>query len=114
MDEHDQLVARCSQLPHLLSSVLAKIVLSPRHGESQRQLCATGFKDMSRLASGSPVMWRDIVASNGEAILGVIDEFREELEQLKGMIKANSKEDIKSWLSESKQLRDEWQNPDTD
>ena len=114
VDEHDQLVARCSQLPHLLSSVLAKIVLSPRHGELQRQLCATGFKDMSRLASGSPVMWRDIVASNGEAILGVIDEFSEELEQLKGMIKANSKEDIKSWLSESKQLRDEWQNPDTD
>ena len=114
VEEHDQLVARCSQLPHLLSSVLAKIVLSPRHGELQRQLCATGFKDMSRLASGSPVMWRDIVASNGEAILGVIDEFTEELEQLKGMIKANSKEDIKSWLSESKQLRDEWQNPDTD
>ena len=114
VEEHDQLVARCSQLPHLLSSVLAKIVLSPRHGELQRQLCATGFKDMSRLASGSPVMWRDIVASNGEAILGVIDEFSEELEQLKGMIKANSKEDIKSWLSESKQLRDEWQNPDTD
>ena len=114
VEEHDQLVARCSQLPHLLSSVLAKIVLSPRHGELQRQLCATCFKDMSRLASGSPVMWRDIVASNGEAILGVIDEFSEELEQLKGMIKANSKEDIKSWLSESKQLRDEWQNPDTD
>ena len=114
VEEHDQLVARCSQLPHLLSSVLAKIVLSPRHGELQRQLCATGFKDMSRLASGSPVMWRDIVVSNGEAILGVIDEFSEELEQLKGMIKANSKEDIKSWLSESKQLRDEWQNPDTD
>ena len=112
--EHDQLVARCSQLPHLLSSVLAKVVLSPHHGELQRQLCATGFRDMSRLASGSPVMWRDILTSNREAILGVIDEFSEELEQLRGMITADSKEDIKSWLSEAKQVRDEWRNPDTD
>ena len=34
VEEHDQLVARCSQLPHLLSSVLAKIVLSPRQNYS--------------------------------------------------------------------------------
>ncbi|MDP6893046.1 MAG: prephenate dehydrogenase/arogenate dehydrogenase family protein [Verrucomicrobiota bacterium] len=114
VEEHDQLVARCSQLPHLLSSVLAKIVLSPRHGELQRQLCATGFRDMSRLASGSPVMWRDIVISNREAILGVIDEFFVELEQLKGMIKADTKEDIQSWLSEAKRVRDDWRNPDKD
>lgn len=114
VEEHDQLVARCSQLPHLLSSVLAKIVLSPRHGELQRQLCATGFRDMSRLASGSPVMWRDIVISNREAILGVIDEFSVELEQLKGMIKADTKEEIQSWLSEAKRVRDDWRNPDKD
>ena len=114
VEEHDQLVARCSQLPHLLSSVLAKVVLSPRHVELQRQLCATGFRDMSRLASGSPVMWRDIVTSNREAILGAIDEFTEELEQLRGMITADSKADIKSWLIEAKQVRDEWRSPDTD
>ena len=69
---------------------------------------------MSRLASGSPVMWRDIVTSNREAILGAIDEFAEELEQLRGMITANSKADIKSWLIEAKQVRDEWRSPDTD
>lgn len=114
VEEHDQLVARCSHLPHLLSSVLSKVVLSPRHVELQRQLCATGFRDMSRLASGSPVMWRDIVTSNREAILGAIDEFTEELEQLRGMITADSKADIKSWLIEAKQVRDEWRSPDTD
>ena len=113
VEEHDQLVARCSQLPHLLSSALAKIVLSPRHGELQRRLCATGFRDMSRLAAGSPVMWRDIVSSNREAILDVIDEFFEELGQLREIITADSKEDIKSWLSEAKQVRDDWRNPDT-
>ena len=58
-------------------------------------------------------MWRDIVSSNREAILDVIDEFFEELGQLREIITADSKEDIKSWLSEAKQVRDDWLNPDS-
>ena len=107
-DEHDQLVARCSHLPHLLSSTLAKRVLDPQHGELQKQLCATGFRDMSRLASGSPVMWRDIVRSNREAILAVIDEFADELEQLRARVSEDNGENIESWLNEAKLARDEW------
>ena len=114
VEEHDQLVARCSQLPHLLSSALVKRVLDPRHGELQRQLCATGFRDMSRLASGSPVMWRDIVSSNREAILTAIEEFSGELDQLRELITTDSKGEIESWLSEAKRARDEWRSPDID
>ena len=44
----------------------------------------------------------------------MIDEFSVELEQLKGMIKADTKEDIQSWLSEAKRVRDDWRNPDKD
>jgi len=113
-DEHDQLVARCSHLPHLLASALAKCVLDPIHGELQQQLCATGFRDMSRLASGSPVMWRDIVRSNREAILAVIDEFSGELEQLRGLVSEDSGEAIQGWLNEAKHTRDGWRAPDAD
>ena len=113
-DEHDQLVARCSHLPHLLASALAKCVLDPIHGELQQQLCATGFRDMSRLASGSPVMWRDIVRSNREAILAVIDEFSGELEQLRGLVSEDSGEAIQGWLNEAKHTRDGWHAPDAD
>ena len=107
-DEHDQLVARCSHLPHLLSSTLAKRVLDPQHGELQKQICATGFRDMSRLASGSPVIWRDIVRSNREAILTVIDEFTDELEQLRTRVSEDNGENIERWLNEAKLARDEW------
>ena len=50
-DTHDRLVARCSHLPHLLASALARRVLDNAHGQEQAQLCATGFRDMTRLAA---------------------------------------------------------------
>ena len=105
---HDRLVARCSHLPHLLASALAVSVLDPTHGEQQAQLCSTGFRDMTRLAAGSPVMWRDIVGSNREDILAAIDEFADELGQLRGLIAADSLESIESWLQKAKAARDEW------
>ena len=113
-DDHDQLVARCSHLPHLLASALARRVLDPSHGELQKQLCATGFRDMSRLASGSPVMWRDIVRSNREAILAVIEEYVAELDQLRQLISEDSSEAIEGWLDEAKRARDDWRAPDAD
>ena len=113
-EDHDQLVARCSHLPHLLASALARRVLDPSHGELQKQLCSTGFRDMSRLASGSPVMWRDIVRSNREAILAVIEEYAAELDQLRQLISEDSSEAIEGWLDEAKRARDDWRAPDAD
>ena len=109
-DTHDRLVARCSHLPHLLASALAGRVLDPAHGEQQAQLCATGFRDMTRLAAGSPVMWRDIVGSNRDDILAAIDEFADELGQLRGLIAGDSPETIEAWLQRAKVARDNWNN----
>ncbi len=111
-DTHDQLVARCSHLPHLLASALAVRVLDPTHGEQQAQLCATGFRDMTRLAAGSPVMWRDIVGSNRDDILAAIDEFVDEIGQLRRLIASDSPESIETWLQRAKVARDNWNNSD--
>ena len=111
-DTHDRLVARSSHLPHLLASALAGCVLDPAHGEQQAQLCATGFRDMTRLAAGSPVMWRDIVGSNRDDILAAIDEFADELGQLRGLIAGDSPEAIDTWLQRAKVARDNWNNSD--
>ena len=109
-DSHDRLVARCSHLPHLLASALVRRVLDAAHGEQQTQLCATGFRDMTRLAAGSPVMWRDIVGSNRDDILAAIDEFTNELGELRGLIAGDSPEAIEAWLQQAKVARNNWNN----
>jgi prephenate dehydrogenase len=63
-DDHDALVSRSSHLPHLMAATLANLVLDPKLPKEQAKLCATGFRDTTRIASGSPEMWRDIALTN--------------------------------------------------
>jgi prephenate dehydrogenase len=53
-------------------------------------------------------MWRDIVGSNRDDILAAIDEFTDELGQLRGLITDDSPEAIEAWLQQAKATRDDW------
>ncbi|HTA31199.1 MAG TPA: prephenate dehydrogenase/arogenate dehydrogenase family protein, partial [Candidatus Cybelea sp.] len=63
-EAHDDLVSRSSHLPHVVAAELANYVLSPVHPKEQAQVCANGFRDTTRIAAGSPEMWRDIALAN--------------------------------------------------
>ncbi|MBQ5599265.1 MAG: prephenate dehydrogenase/arogenate dehydrogenase family protein, partial [Lachnospiraceae bacterium] len=57
-EEHDYSVAAISHLPHLIASSLVKLV-KDNDGETEvmKRIAAGGFKDITRIASSSPVMW---------------------------------------------------------
>jgi len=106
-EDHDAIVARTSHLPHVVASALVNAVLvRPRTGESE--FLGTGFRDTTRLASGSPSMWRDIALTNAEAIARSIDELQAELEQLKTALGAKDAAELEKFFTEGKSLRDEW------
>ena len=65
---HDRAVAAASHLPFLLSTVLVDVTASDQEWDTFRAVAATGFRDVSRLASGDPRMHRDICVTNAEAI----------------------------------------------
>lgn len=108
---HDEWVARSSHLPHLLASALAAYVLDPRHGPEQAALCASGFRDTTRVASGSPEMWRDIALANRDAILGALDGFGDSLAALRRAVEAGEALDIEEFLRVSAQRRSGWNPP---
>jgi prephenate dehydrogenase len=68
----------------------------------------TGFRDTTRLASGSPSMWRDIALTNAEAIARSIDDLHAELEQLKTALGAKDAAALEKFFAEGKSGRDEW------
>ncbi len=105
---HDELVARSSHLPHVLAAGLANYVLSPAQPPEQPQLCATGFRDTSRIASGSPEMWRDIALANREPLAGAIGEFIGELQKLQNAIAAGDATALENFYQTAKQRRDAW------
>ena len=99
---HDRAVARVSHLPHVLASLL---MLLP--GEADLAVAASGFRDATRLASGDPEMWRDILTTNHKAVLAAMDELQRDMGQLRAMVEARDAEGIEALLARAKRRRDE-------
>lgn len=60
---HDHYVAEISHLPHLLAAALVNHASEPA-----RELAGGGFRDTTRVASGSPELWVEILLANREAV----------------------------------------------
>jgi prephenate dehydrogenase len=106
--EHDELVSRSSHLPHLVAAGLANFVLGPSQPGEQALLCANGFRDSTRIASGSPEMWRDIAMANRPNLVKALDNFTAELRNLRRLLSTGDSNRIQSFLIEAKQRRDAW------
>jgi prephenate dehydrogenase len=87
--EHDELVAGTSHVPHILASATTLSVLDVPEDERIVRFsgCATGFRDSSRVASSSPVMWREIVEQNTPAVLTALSELRRHLDEFENMVR---------------------------
>lgn len=107
-DLHDELVSRSSHLPHLVAATLANYVLSPIHPKEQAMLCATGFRDTTRIASGSPEMWRDICLANNANLARVLGVFIEDLQEFKLGLENGDVKGIEEFFKKAKQRRDAW------
>lgn len=107
-DDHDALVSRSSHLPHLVAATLANLVLDPKHPQEQAKLCATGFRDTTRIASGSPEMWRDIALTNRKEIARTLTGFIAELTKFQSALKRNDAKAIARFFTTAKQRRDSW------
>jgi prephenate dehydrogenase len=107
-DQHDELVSRSSHLPHIVASELANYVLSPMHPKEQSMLCANGFRDTTRIASGSPEMWRDIALANRKNLLQVLGVFIEDLREFQLSLENEDQKGISEFFEKAKQRRDAW------
>jgi prephenate dehydrogenase len=107
-ETHDELVSRSSHLPHVIAAELANYVLSPTHAKEQALLCANGFRDTTRIASGSPEMWRDISLANQKNLSRVLGVFIEGLEEFRHALDSGDTKVIEEFFEKAKQRRDAW------
>jgi len=107
-ETHDELVSRSSHLPHVVAAELANYVLSSRPEDEQEALCANGFRDTTRIASGSPEMWRDIALANRDNLDLALGRFIKDLEKFRRALKSKRANAISQFFEEAKQRRDRW------
>jgi len=110
-ERHDELVAYTSHLPHLVSSLVVRMLekgVSGIEPEYLTDFIGNGFRDVSRIAAGSPDMWRDIIALNKDNINRSIGELIEYLNELREMVMKSDQDDeeIYDFLKKAKSYRD--------
>jgi prephenate dehydrogenase len=105
--EHDSMVAAVSHLPLLLSAALVSTTMKSPSWPQMARLAATGFRDLTRLASGNPKMSGDICLTNKEPILLWIDEFITELGEFRRLISEEDKELEQTFLG-AREQREKW------
>ncbi|KNZ68347.1 prephenate dehydrogenase [Thermincola ferriacetica] len=104
--QHDFLVAGISHLPHIVAAALVNTV-----GRLHKDypdilgLAAGGFRDTTRIASGHPLMWRDICTTNKEQILEVLKIFKETLNEMEAMIDNCDEEGIEAEFNRAREIR---------
>jgi prephenate dehydrogenase len=110
---HDDLVSRSSHLPHVVAAELANYVLSPAHPKEQAMLCANGFRDSTRIACGSPEMWRDIAMANRKNLGRVLGVFIEDLQEFQLALEREDVKVIEEFFVNAKQRREQWRGQAT-
>ena len=104
-ERHDRLVAGISHLPFVLSSALVQCLGKEEDWKEMTNLAAGGFRDMSRLAAGSPTMYRDICATNKEEILNWLDAMALQLDSIRSLI-ARDDDALEPYFAQAKKIRE--------
>ena len=105
--EHDRLVAGISHLPLLLSTALVADTTGSPLWPDMSKLASSGYRDVTRLASGDPRMSRDICLTNKEPILNAIDEYIKEIKKLRRLVD-NGDNGLEDYFIKAKEARDNW------
>lgn len=106
-DHHDDVVAAISHVPHIIAASLVNMVQD--HDDADKhmyKLAAGGFKDITRIASSSPVMWENICLTNPESISHFLDVYIGYLESMKTAIAKKDEEYLLNFFGRSKNYRD--------
>lgn len=107
-EAHDRVFAAVSHLPHLLSYALVHDLAVREDADLFFTFAASGFRDFTRIAASHPEMWRDICLANRTALLGELDSYRAQLDELRLALAQNDGERLEEVFGIARQARRSW------
>jgi len=105
--EHDDLVARTSHLPHIVAAALMTVIAS-RAAERAAILdvIGPGFRDATRIAAGDAALWTDIALANADALLAALGEMNTALARFAAALAARDREELERLLLDAQRARE--------
>lgn len=105
-DKHDYATGAISHVPHVIAASLVNLVKNSDYEDGIMKLIAAGgFKDITRIASSSPEMWRQICLVNGDNINILLDKYIASLQDIRRIIEERDSESIFELFKEARDYR---------
>lgn len=105
--QHDFVTAAVSHLPHVVAASLVNLIrLSDSEEGIMKLIAAGGFKDITRIASSSPVMWQQICLTNKNNISQLLENYILSLKQIKEQIDDSKSEELYDFFDSARSYRD--------
>ena len=106
--QHDEVFAAVSHLPHLLSFALVHDLAQRDNRDQLLSFAASGFRDFTRIAASSPEMWRDICLANRDAMMRELQQYAAELYVLHQALENNDAAKLEEVFSLAREVRSAW------
>ena len=107
-DQHDQIFAAVSHLPHVLAFALVDQITEQPQSELKFQYAASGFRDFTRIAASSPEMWRDISLANRFALQEELASYQAQLQRIATALKNGDGDQLLAMFSNAQAARQRW------
>ncbi len=110
-EQHDFVTAGISHLPHVIASSLVNLVRDTDSEDGiMKMIAAGGFKDITRIASSSPVMWQQICLTNGENISRLLQNYIDALMQAKAALDTKDADTLYDFFDSARTYRESFVN----
>ncbi|MFN3234804.1 MAG: prephenate dehydrogenase [Gammaproteobacteria bacterium] len=105
-ESHDEILSRTSHLPQMLSYAYMQCF----EGRKDFKTYSAGaFRDFTRIAKSSPVMWRDICVTNKSQMLSALKDFQSHLGNIQAMIEEDKVDELEEYFQRSRELHPEYE-----
>lgn len=106
-EQHDELTGVISHFPHIIA---ASLVHQARKFNDENplieRLAAGGFRDITRIASSNPEMWKDISLHNKEMLLTLLADWRDEMNDILSILEKEDADGLYRYFDDAKTFRD--------
>ncbi|MEK4424766.1 prephenate dehydrogenase [Solibacillus sp. FSL K6-1523] len=104
---HDHMTAVVSHFPHIVAaSLVHQLNFEKKAFPMTSSLAAGGFRDITRIASSNPTLWRDITLQNQKELVGQLDTWLEEMGRVRQLLDQGDAEEIERYFSDARDVRD--------
>lgn len=108
--QHDYITAAISHLPHIIAASLVNLIHDGDENGLMKMIAAGGFKDITRIASSSPVMWQSICLTNTDNIILLLDDYIRSLQTVQDKLRKKDANLLYDFFDRAKAYRDSFNN----